>query len=114
MSPLRLLAIPLIAMSLSAFAQTSPPPSGSYNPCPATGADTQRSRFVDADKDHDGRLSRTEVHTMLFVAKHFDAIDTDHDGYISRAELRAARERFQAARSARCGGKGQNSASRWN
>jgi hypothetical protein len=68
-------------------------------------------RFVDADTDHDGKLSRTEAQAMPAVAKHFDEIDADHDGYITHAELRAARERYQAARRARCGGTEQNSAS---
>jgi len=112
MSSLKLLVIPLLAMSLSALAQDAPPPSsrdrGGYDAGSAPAGAPHRMRFVDADTDHDGRLSRAEAQAMPFVAKHFDAIDTDRDGYITRAELRAARERFQAAR-ARRGGNIQNS-----
>ena len=111
MNSLKLLAIPLIAMSLPAFAQNEPPSSqdrGGYDAGPAPGGEPHRARFVDADTDHDGRLSRSEAQAMPFVARRFDVIDTDRDGYVTRTELRAARERIQAAR-ARRGVNGQNS-----
>jgi hypothetical protein len=112
MNSLKLFAIPLLAMSLSAFAQDAPPPPsqdrGGYDAGPATGAEQHRHRrFVDVDADRDGRLSRSEAQAMPFVARRFDVIDTDRDGYVSRAELRAAHERMQAARAARRGGNGQ-------
>ena len=113
MNSLKLLAIPLIAMSVSAFAQDAPPPSyqdrGGYDAGPARGAEQPRHvRFVDADTNRDGRLSRSEAQAMPFVARRFDVIDTDRDGYVTRAELRAARDRIQAAREARRGANGQN------
>jgi len=107
MNRLNLLAIPLMAMSLSALAQNAPPPSGGYDAGPAPGGEPRRVRFVDADTDHDGRLSRAEAQAMPFVARHFDAIDTDHDGYVTRTEMRAEHARIQAAR-ARRGGNPRN------
>jgi len=116
MSSLKLLALPLIAMSLSAFAQNAPPASPQdrgYDASPAPAGEPRRLRFADADTDHDGRLSRTEAQAAPYVARHFDAIDADHDGYVTRAELRAARGRFQAAH-VRRGGNGQNSGAGYN
>jgi hypothetical protein len=116
MSSLKLLALPLIAMSLSAFAQSTPPASpqdrGGYDAGPVPGGEPRRLRFADADTDHDGRLSRTEARAAPYVARHFDAIDADHDGYVTRAELRAARGRFQAAHAR--GGNGQNGSPGYN
>jgi len=112
MNSWKLLAIPLLAMSLTALAQDAPPPPsqdrGGYDAGPPAGVEQRRHvRFVDVDTDHDGRLSRSEAQAIPFVARRFDAIDTDRDGYVSRAELRAAHERIQAAHAARRGGNGQ-------
>jgi len=113
MSLSRLLAVPLIALSVSALAQNAPPPAGGYDARQAPGGEPRRLRFADADTDHDGRLSRTEAQAAPYVARHFDAIDTDHDGYVTRAELRAARGRLQAVRTRR-GGNGQNGVPGYN
>jgi len=115
MSPSKLLAIPLIVMSLSAIAQNAPPASprvrGGYGACSAPSSESRGDRFVSADTNHDGRLTRTEAQALPFVAKHFDMIDADRDGYVTPAEMRVARERFQAERRARCGGIGQDGSS---
>ena len=93
----------LLVLAAPAFAQNAPAP----DPTAPTSPQTQRphERFVDADTDHDGRLSRTEAQAMPFVSRHFDQIDSNHDGYVSRDELRAAREKMQAMRQQRAGQK---------
>jgi len=95
----------LLALAAPVFAQNAPPPAGDPSSSPAPQAPGQRAheRFIEADADHDGRLSRTEAKGMPFVARHFDLIDTNHDGYVSRDELRAARGKMQAMRQQRAG-----------
>jgi hypothetical protein len=115
MKLLSLMLIPLIALAIPAFAQSAPDPSDepsssdqAYDagpapeaPAPAQPHRARQNRFVAADSNGDGRLSRAEAQAIPFVAKHFDAIDSDRDGYITRAELRAERQRMQAARAQR-------------
>ncbi len=60
-----------------------------------------KQKFIAADTNGDGKLSREEAQAMPHIAKHFDAIDLNHDGYIAPDEMRAARERRKAARAQR-------------
>ena len=46
-------------------------------------------RFKSADKDNDGKLTRTEADALPRVAKNFDAIDVDKDGTVSEKEIHA-------------------------
>jgi Ca2+-binding EF-hand superfamily protein len=51
------------------------------------------ARLKAADKDHDGKLSKSEAPPML--QKHFDRIDGNKDGQLDRAELGKAAEAFR-------------------
>jgi len=44
-------------------------------------------RFDAADADKDGRLSKTEVAHLPYLAENFDRLDTNHDGYLSWEEF---------------------------
>lgn len=44
-------------------------------------------RLVQADANHDGYLDRSEVADMPRLKRGFDRIDTDHDGRLSKDEL---------------------------
>jgi hypothetical protein len=84
-------------------AQPATPGGGATTPAPTPAPDRARAarRFEMADRDGDGRLTRTEAghpETGLpVVAREFTAIDADGDGLLSKAELlRYARERRQA------------------
>ena len=47
--------------------------------------------FEDADANHDGKLSRTEVkQANPALAAHFADIDTNNDGFLTRSEIRAS------------------------
>ena len=59
----------------------------------ARGADELKQRFVKADTDGDGALSREEAKAMPRVSSHFDDIDADHDGRVTLQEI----GRFAAA-----------------
>jgi Ca2+-binding EF-hand superfamily protein len=53
-----------------------------------------QERWVAADKDGDGALTREEAQaSMPGVAEHFDALDANHDGKVDRAEMHDARMR---------------------
>ena len=114
---LTMVLLPLLALwlSLSAYAQTSPaqssdpsasgatpaasnPPS---NPSPKPHHGEAKQRFLQADSNGDGKLSRAEAQSLPHLAKRFDEIDLNRDGYITRDELRAAHERMKAARAQR-------------
>ncbi len=125
MKPLSLLLIPLLSLSMSVIAQTAPVPSQSdpspsdqafdAGPAPGTQAPMPRhgggkQKFIAADTNGDGKLSRGEAQALPHIAKHFDAIDLNHDGYITRDEMRAAHERMQAARAQRSEGQPGGSA----
>lgn len=58
-----------------------------------------RERFVAADIDHDGRLTRSEAASgMPRVAEHFDDIDTAHAGSLTLEQiLRYAASRRRGA-----------------
>lgn len=48
-------------------------------------------RFNQADKDHDGKLTRDEAKAgMPRVAEHFDDIDSEHRGYITLGQIQSA------------------------
>jgi Ca2+-binding EF-hand superfamily protein len=57
-------------------------------------------RLIKADTDGDGRLSRSEVAQMSWLAGSFEQIDGNHDGYIVRSELRSYHERMRPQREA--------------
>lgn len=58
-----------------------------------------RVRFVAADRDGDGHLSRDEAAQLRpFLAHHFDRIDTNRDGRLSEQELADARSRMHRMR----------------
>ncbi len=61
--------------------------------------DRMRKKLQRADQNGDGSISRAEAERDLpGVARHFDQIDTDHDGVLSRAELHTAREKRRELR----------------
>ncbi len=109
-----LFLIPLVALSLAAFAQDMPARSTSASTPTAEAASrpgaVAKEHFKQADSNHDGMLSRDEAQAMPFVARHFDALDTNHDDSISREEMRAGRERMRAARTQRYGSQGGSAA----
>ena len=45
------------------------------------------ARFRKADKDGDGSLDKDEAKGMPRIAHHFDKIDADHDGTVTREEI---------------------------
>jgi Ca2+-binding EF-hand superfamily protein len=48
-------------------------------------------RFNQADKDHDGKLTRDEAKAgMPRIAEHFDDIDSEHRGYITLEQIQSA------------------------
>ena len=58
-----------------------------------------QKRFVAADKNGDGRLSRGEAQAgMPYVYKHFDEIDKTHQGTITLADIAAFAREQRAAR----------------
>ena len=50
----------------------------------------QRQAFDEADRNHDGRLSKQEAAAMPGLPERFDRVDANRDGLISREDLRAA------------------------
>ncbi len=109
---LTMVLLPLLALSLSAFAQTAPAQPGDPSASGATSAAPNplsspspkphhgeaKQRFLQADSNGDGKLSRDEAQSLPHLAKRFADIDSDRDGYITRDELRAAHQRMKAAR----------------
>ena len=114
---LTMVLLPLLALSLSAFAQTAPAqpsdpsasgatsaaPNPPSNPSPKPHHGEAKQRFLQADSNGDGKLSRDEAQSLPHLAKRFADIDSDRDGYITRDELRAAHQRMKAARAQRQG-----------
>lgn len=47
--------------------------------------------FDVADKNRDGKLTRTEAQSGAtpFIANHFDAMDTGHKGYVTKTDVHA-------------------------
>lgn len=58
---------------------------------PASATRTQRQpAFGNADRDHDGRLKRSEIpYKFVLLRARFGDFDTNHDGYLEPDELRA-------------------------
>lgn len=48
-------------------------------------------QFEAADRDHDGKLSKSELEAIPELAPYFDRMDTDHSGFLSWTEVRAGR-----------------------
>jgi len=74
-------------------------------PPPAAGAALRaqalaklEAQFKEADRDHNGSLTREEAKGFGFVARNFDAIDSARRGGVSFDELRAYLERAKAER----------------
>ncbi|HTD29265.1 MAG TPA: hypothetical protein VK660_07745 [Xanthomonadaceae bacterium] len=96
-----------MALSLSAFAQTSPQPTSKGStgsdamPATQTARSSRQSgcgdKFHAADTNGDGKLSRSEAQKMPMLAKHFDEIDANKDGFVTCDELRAWRQKTRAA-----------------
>ncbi|MEO5882899.1 MAG: EF-hand domain-containing protein [Caldimonas sp.] len=84
------------AASAGVFAQPADPGRGRQM------AAELKKRFIAADANHDGLLSREEAKAgMPFVHRHFDEIDTARTGGLSMAEIAAYfREKAAARRSA--------------
>lgn len=64
-------------------------------PAFAQNASAQKiqARFDAADKDHDGKLTKSEATSgMPRVAQYFDQIDVDHTGSITLAQIAAFME----------------------
>jgi Ca2+-binding EF-hand superfamily protein len=82
-----LLSASLIASS--AFAQApADAPKGER-------AHRMHERIKAADKDGDGKISRTESAALPRIAKHFDEIDTNKDGFVTMDELKAFHEKHR-------------------
>ena len=62
-------------------------------------AHKMHERMKAADKDGDGKISRSEAVALPRLAKHFDEIDTNKDGFLSKEELKASREKHIAQKS---------------
>jgi Ca2+-binding EF-hand superfamily protein len=59
------------------------------------------NRFVEADANGDGRLSKEEAKAgMPKVYSNFEAIDADHDGYVTKDEILSALQHRMTARRA--------------
>ena len=62
-------------------------------------ADELQKRFMAADANGDGKLTRDEAKgKMPFVSKHFDEIDTAHAGTITLADIATFAQAQRAAR----------------
>jgi EF hand len=58
-----------------------------------------QSRFVDADRDNDGSISREEaLDSLPQVARHFNQVDLNGDGVITLDELEALQARILGQR----------------
>jgi len=69
-----------------------------------TAKNQLHAKFVAADKDKDGYLSKDEVAKadLPRVAKHFDEIDTTHRGKVSEKEIQVfTLQRMKAAHDAK-------------
>ena len=53
-----------------------------------------QAQFRNADKDHDGSLTREEAKAMPRVAKNFDAIDADKSGTVTLTEVQATMKKM--------------------
>lgn len=58
------------------------------------------ARLIDADKDGDGRISRTEAATLPRIGESFEQIDANRDGFLVRSELTKYHERMRPQREA--------------
>jgi Ca2+-binding EF-hand superfamily protein len=56
--------------------------------------------LIDADKDGDGRISKTEASSLSWLTKSFDQVDGNRDGYVVRSELRSYHEKMRPQREA--------------
>lgn len=56
---------------------------------PAPSSSAQRApTFGEADRDHDGRLKRSEIpHQLPMLRARFADFDVNHDGYLDPAEI---------------------------
>ena len=83
----------LLSASIGAsavFAQTPP------DAPKAERAKKMQERLKAADKDGDGKISRTEAAALPRIAKHFDEIDTNKDGFVTTEELKARHDKHAA------------------
>ena len=78
----------------SAFAQA--PAQAPTDAPKGERAHKMHERMKAADKDGDGRISRTEAAELPRLAKHFDQIDTNKDGFLGREEMKAWRQKHTA------------------
>ena len=56
--------------------------------------------LIEADKDQDGRISRTEAGQVPWLEKIFAEVDGNRDGYVVRSELRSYHEKLRPQREA--------------
>ena len=85
---LRVMAVTLGSLAISAQAQTTPAPGG--NPgVTAPSQSPSASAFMRADADGDGKLTKQEAQRLPAIAAKFDAIDKDKDGALSQLEFDA-------------------------
>lgn len=56
--------------------------------------------LIEADKDQDGRVSRTEAGQVPWLEKIFAEVDGNRDGYVVRSELRSYHEKLRPQREA--------------
>jgi hypothetical protein len=89
-----LLALPLLLAATPLLAQTGSTPNAA-DPGLDHFVARQTARLMAADKDGDGRISRTEMTSVPAKGhadpnRRFDRIDANQDGYLDSGEIRAA------------------------
>jgi Ca2+-binding EF-hand superfamily protein len=90
-----------LVLAASAFGQSSSPPQNNGSDSTAGAAQqaprqTMKQRFMSANTNHDGHLTRSEAVAMPMVSRHFDEIDTSHAGYVTMEEIRAWHQKMHA------------------
>lgn len=76
--------IAMLALGSTAQAQDTPKADKS-----AKAVKALEDRFAAADKDHDGKLTKTEADAgMPRLAKNFDKVDADKKGFVTLDEVK--------------------------
>ncbi len=90
-SPRTLVVAGLLAASLVAGASAQAAPSGQRTQQMREAREQLHQRFMAADKDGNGQLTRAEAQAgMPRVYGAFDQIDTQRKGFVTEAEITAA------------------------
>ncbi len=89
MKTIPLLAITAIAACGAAFAQSTPPPSGSTTKSPgsAPGSSTAVMEYSRLDKDKDGMISKKEAASNKSLTAQWSTLDVNKDSKLDEAEF---------------------------